>query len=325
MADSKISALPASTTPLAGTEVLPIVQSSATKQVSVANLTAGRSVTATNFIPSGSAAPTNGVYLPAANSVGIATNSTNALYINSSQNVGIGNPTTLEPKLKVATTDGSADFSSKGINICGTGEITSGQVLPISFNLLGSDNTRARAGIACVAGANWGFGQLGFYTRGAADASLLTTADQRMLIDSTGVVTMNAYGAGAATFSAAGVISSVSDENWKRKDGVPTNPTEMLKKLEPGYWYYNDKYKGTYGVDRQLGFYAQNVHAAIGPEAAPEPESYTAPNAEGVETLQQKPWGYYDRSVLAVVVMSLKDALETIELLTARLTALENK
>jgi hypothetical protein len=43
MADTKISALPASTTPLAGTEVLPIVQSSATKQVSVANLTAGRS------------------------------------------------------------------------------------------------------------------------------------------------------------------------------------------------------------------------------------------------------------------------------------------
>ena len=44
MADSKISALPASTTPLAGTEVLPIVQSSATKQVTVANLTAGRAV-----------------------------------------------------------------------------------------------------------------------------------------------------------------------------------------------------------------------------------------------------------------------------------------
>jgi hypothetical protein len=46
MADVKISALPASTTPLAGTEVLPIVQSSTTKQVSVANLTAGRAVSA---------------------------------------------------------------------------------------------------------------------------------------------------------------------------------------------------------------------------------------------------------------------------------------
>lgn len=46
MADSKISALPASTTPLAGTEVLPIVQGGATKQVSVANLTSGRAVSA---------------------------------------------------------------------------------------------------------------------------------------------------------------------------------------------------------------------------------------------------------------------------------------
>jgi hypothetical protein len=44
MADLKISALTASSTPLAGTEVLPIVQSSTTKQVSVANLTAGRAV-----------------------------------------------------------------------------------------------------------------------------------------------------------------------------------------------------------------------------------------------------------------------------------------
>ena len=57
MADAKISALTAATTPLAGTEVLPIVQSSTTKNVSVANLTSGRSVdvlsltTATNGYP----------------------------------------------------------------------------------------------------------------------------------------------------------------------------------------------------------------------------------------------------------------------------------
>ena len=49
MADLKISALTASTTPLAGTEVLPIVQSSTTKQVSVANLTAGRAVSAASL------------------------------------------------------------------------------------------------------------------------------------------------------------------------------------------------------------------------------------------------------------------------------------
>jgi hypothetical protein len=67
MADTKISALPASTTPLAGTEVLPIVQSSSTKQVSVANLTAGRSfdalgMTLTSTDAGAAAAPTLDLY-----------------------------------------------------------------------------------------------------------------------------------------------------------------------------------------------------------------------------------------------------------------------
>jgi hypothetical protein len=50
MADVKISGLPASTVPLAGTEVLPIVQGGSTKQVSIANVTAGRSVAALSVI-----------------------------------------------------------------------------------------------------------------------------------------------------------------------------------------------------------------------------------------------------------------------------------
>ena len=49
MADTKISALTSATTPLAGTEVLPIVQSSTTVKVSVANLTSGRAVTGLSF------------------------------------------------------------------------------------------------------------------------------------------------------------------------------------------------------------------------------------------------------------------------------------
>lgn len=57
MADTKISALLASTTPLAGTEVLPIVQGGTTKQVSVANLTAGRAVSAASLALTGSALP----------------------------------------------------------------------------------------------------------------------------------------------------------------------------------------------------------------------------------------------------------------------------
>lgn len=52
MADKKISALTASTTPLAGTEVLPIVQSGATVKVAVSDLTAGRAVSASSLTAS---------------------------------------------------------------------------------------------------------------------------------------------------------------------------------------------------------------------------------------------------------------------------------
>lgn len=86
MADSKISALPAASTPLAGTEVLPIVQSGATKKVAVSDLTAGRPIAASqldvdnirvddntisstdtngniNLLPNGTGATTTGNYL----------------------------------------------------------------------------------------------------------------------------------------------------------------------------------------------------------------------------------------------------------------------
>jgi hypothetical protein len=53
MADKKISQLTASTTPLAGTEVLPIVQSGVTKQVSVNNLTAGKAVSTLSISSTG--------------------------------------------------------------------------------------------------------------------------------------------------------------------------------------------------------------------------------------------------------------------------------
>jgi hypothetical protein len=58
MADKKISQLTGATTPLAGTDVLPIVQSSTTKQVSVANLTAGRAVSASSLLLTGAPLPT---------------------------------------------------------------------------------------------------------------------------------------------------------------------------------------------------------------------------------------------------------------------------
>lgn len=53
MADLKISQLTSATTPLAGTEVVPLVQSGSTKKVSIDNLTTGKTV------------PANGIVFPA--------------------------------------------------------------------------------------------------------------------------------------------------------------------------------------------------------------------------------------------------------------------
>ena len=52
MADKKISALTAASTPLAGTEVLPIVQSGATVKIAISDVTAGRAVSGTQFTAS---------------------------------------------------------------------------------------------------------------------------------------------------------------------------------------------------------------------------------------------------------------------------------
>lgn len=117
MPDLKISQLTAATTPLAGTEVLPIVQSGATVKVSVDNLTAGKSVSATSFVPTGATVPTNGMFLGAANSVSIATNSTEHWMVNASGNLnpvgskGIG--TSAAPVAGVVSD--SYQLSSNGI------------------------------------------------------------------------------------------------------------------------------------------------------------------------------------------------------------------
>jgi hypothetical protein len=221
----------------------------------------------------------------------LGTNSTERIRITSAGLVGIG---TSSPSSLLHLSSSSS--TGQTITSVGTNVYSS-----VSFL-----NTTTGYGYDVGFGGSASVAPNSFYIYGGSTASV------KLAVDASGIVTMGAYGAGAATFSASGVISSVSDETWKIKDGVPVNTNEMLQKLEPGYWFYNEEKAPTFGQERQLGFYAQNVREAIGEEAAPTPE-------EG------KPWGYYDRSVLAITVMSLKNALSTIEELKQKITALENK
>jgi hypothetical protein len=268
MADTKISALTASTTPLAGTEVLPIVQSGTTKQVSVANLTAGRAVsmlsaTAGNVQVSGNTVTTTD------------TNGNLTINPNGSGYTVISAPTN-------GTYVHYFDQASRSFYVK-------------QANVTGFDND------TLVHESDSGVGRFEFKN----------TSITQLVLGSNGVNRMPFYGVGSATFDASGTISSVSDETWKVKDGAPVNPIEMLKGLQPGYWYYTkEKQEESFTKDRQLGFYAQNVNACIGPEAAPTPET-------------GKPWGYYDRSVLAVVTMALQNAIQRIESLEFEISKLK--
>jgi len=61
--------------------------------VSATTVTSTGATTAASLIPTGNTAPTNGVYLPAANTVGFATNSAGVVYINASGNLLVGTAT----------------------------------------------------------------------------------------------------------------------------------------------------------------------------------------------------------------------------------------
>lgn len=95
MTNAKISALTAATTPLAGTEVLPIVQSSATVNVAVSDLTAGRAVSVASLTATGTITPSvgaiatpsirhpsnaaTGVWFPTVNQVAMSANGTQSI------------------------------------------------------------------------------------------------------------------------------------------------------------------------------------------------------------------------------------------------------
>jgi hypothetical protein len=98
MANTRISALPAASTPLAGTETLPVVQLGITEQVSVANLTAGRAISAASLALTTSPLPTSsgGTALTSFTSNGVLyASSTSALATTSTfafdgNNLGLG-------------------------------------------------------------------------------------------------------------------------------------------------------------------------------------------------------------------------------------------
>jgi len=138
--------------------------------------------TATRFNPTGSSVTGNGMYLPAANSLGLSTNGTNAVYIDSSQNVGIGT-TSPSNKLHVSTANTApAQFgytsgaslavycSSSSASLSGVGDVAQNNLFAInsasSYAIVqtnGSErmriNSSGNVGIGVTTLASWSLGK----------------------------------------------------------------------------------------------------------------------------------------------------------------------
>ena len=130
MANSKISALTSATTPLVGTETLPIVQGGATVKTTVADITNGGgyagsfttlSATGVTTVQAGTAllpavtttGDTNtGIFFPAADTIAFTEGGAEAVRINSSGNVGIANTLSLSNPVGGTTTFADPDGST---------------------------------------------------------------------------------------------------------------------------------------------------------------------------------------------------------------------
>ncbi len=247
MADKKISQLTAATTPLAGTEVLPIVQSGATVKVSIADVTAGRAVSATSITAGLGAVGTpsytfagntnTGMWSPAADTIAFSEGGAEIVRITSTGLVGIGT-TGPTGKLGVAVT-GSRSIGSGW----DASSVLIGSPGPFSGNLGFSFDTTNGATLESTAPAVASYpirlvgSQLQFFTANT----------ERMRIDSSGNVgigtTSPSFQLQLSADSAAKPTSALwtitSDSRVKTETGEYTKGLDAVCALRPVTYQYN--------------------------------------------------------------------------------------
>jgi len=192
--------------------------------------------TAAKLIPTGSSATGNGLYLPAANSVGISTNGTNAVYIDSNQLVGIG---TSSPGFKLDVL-GSANTVAK-VKTTGAGSYGALQIFNSNTNGEASIGYRDDSDSDATA---WVVGK----SVGAADAFGWYNGSTRMVLDTSGnllvgttatsnITKLTTYNAGNAFIAANTATSNLTTPAMQvsKGDNNTTTSNVLVQFLTNGF------------------------------------------------------------------------------------------
>ena len=113
------------------------------------SFTSTSTVTGTNLIPTGSGVPTNGIYLPAANSVAVATNGTGRLFIDATGNVGVGAAANANGVLRLNVASGNNAnlvFSENNTDRYILGQVTGDNALRVYDIVAASERLRITSG-----------------------------------------------------------------------------------------------------------------------------------------------------------------------------------
>jgi hypothetical protein len=201
MADVKISGLPASTVPLAGTEVLPIVQGGATKQVSIANVTAGRDVSALSV--------TTDTYKAASSSGGSLQNSGGTPQLQ--WGAGGGNNLSVDVAININPANAAVAISPTGtgtVAISPAGALTINPTAASTINNTSIGATTASTGRFTSVTATTGNVVIGTSGQGIDFSATAGTGTSELLSDYEEGTWTPASGVGSAT-SASGVYTKV--------------------------------------------------------------------------------------------------------------------
>ena len=156
MANTKISALPAATTPLAGTEVLPIVQSSTTDQVTVANLTAGRAVATGALTVTGAATVSTTLGVTGATTLSSVATTTGTISTTPSGSTDIANKAYVDTVAQGLDTKASVVAgTTANITLSGTQTIDGVVLIAGDRVLVKNQTTTANNGLYLCAAGSW--------------------------------------------------------------------------------------------------------------------------------------------------------------------------